>query len=51
VVAEGVEDSQRWRLLADFGCDVVQGYLASHPLPASDLESWLDHQAGLRGAA
>ena len=51
VVAEGVEDSQTWHLLAGFGCDVVQGYLVSHPLPPADLESWLDDQPRTRQAA
>ncbi len=41
VVAEGVEDEQTWRLLAELGCDRVQGWALSRPLPAEDLELWL----------
>jgi diguanylate cyclase (GGDEF)-like protein len=40
VVAEGVEDPASLELLARIGCDSVQGYLLSPPLPAEDFESW-----------
>ena len=33
VVAEGVEDEEQFALLRKFGCDEVQGYLFSPPLP------------------
>jgi diguanylate cyclase (GGDEF)-like protein len=33
VVAEGVETEAQWRLLRDQGCDEVQGYFFSLPLP------------------
>lgn len=41
VVAEGVEDAATWDLLAEHGCDTVQGYYLSMPLPADDLTVWL----------
>jgi EAL domain-containing protein (putative c-di-GMP-specific phosphodiesterase class I) len=41
VVAEGVEDAATWDLLAEHGCDTVQGYFLSKPLPADDLTAWL----------
>jgi EAL domain-containing protein (putative c-di-GMP-specific phosphodiesterase class I) len=41
VVAEGVEDQATWDTLTDLGCDVVQGYFLSRPLPADDLATWL----------
>ncbi len=34
IVAEGVEASDQYRLLAEMGCDLIQGYLFSKPLPA-----------------
>ena len=34
VVAEGVETPEQLALLRDFGCDVIQGYVFSPPLPA-----------------
>ena len=41
VVAEGVEDAVTLALLADWGCDLVQGYHVSRPLPPAGLEAWL----------
>jgi len=43
VVAEGAEDESALRWLSDHGCDLVQGYGISPPLPASELPGWLDH--------
>ncbi|HEY0783258.1 MAG TPA: EAL domain-containing protein, partial [Thermoanaerobaculia bacterium] len=36
VVAEGVEEELQWQVLRELGCDKVQGYLFSHPLPADE---------------
>jgi diguanylate cyclase len=44
VVAEGVEDSVTLQELDALGCDVVQGYYISRPVPADDLISWLEQQ-------
>jgi diguanylate cyclase (GGDEF)-like protein len=41
VVAEGVEDADTWDRLAALGCDVAQGYYMSRPLPAAELDEWL----------
>jgi diguanylate cyclase (GGDEF)-like protein len=41
VVAEGVEDEDTWTLLADLGCDAIQGFVLSRPLPASQIDAWL----------
>ncbi len=41
VVAEGVEDERSRALLADFGCDLAQGYLIARPMPAADLVAWM----------
>jgi EAL domain-containing protein (putative c-di-GMP-specific phosphodiesterase class I) len=38
VIAEGVETENQLRLLKDAGCDIVQGYYFSRPLPAGDFE-------------
>ncbi len=43
VVAEGVELEQQSTELQRLGCDVGQGYLWSHPLPAAQFESFLRH--------
>jgi diguanylate cyclase (GGDEF)-like protein len=37
VVAEGVEDYETWKQLADAGCHLVQGYALSRALPATEL--------------
>jgi len=37
VTAEGVEDAGSLEILADFGCDQVQGYAIARPLPAEEL--------------
>lgn len=47
VVAEGLEDRDSWGLLADAGCDVVQGYSISRPLTAPNLERWLRETPGI----
>ncbi|WNV76330.1 bifunctional diguanylate cyclase/phosphodiesterase [Geodermatophilus sp. DSM 44513] len=41
VVAEGVEDAAALVLLAEWGCDLVQGYHVSRPLPPAAFEAWL----------
>ncbi len=41
VVAEGVEDCRTWRLLADAGCDVVQGWHTARPMPGESVPGWL----------
>ena len=41
IVAEGVESEQALAALAEFGCDVAQGYHLSRPIPATDLDTWL----------
>jgi len=37
VVAEGVESYEQWACLRHLGCDIVQGYLFSKPVPASEM--------------
>jgi diguanylate cyclase (GGDEF)-like protein len=42
VVAEGVQDATARSSLADIGCDLVQGYEICRPIPARELELWID---------
>ena len=42
VVAEGVEDEVTANLLRNMGCDMIQGYLLTPPLPFDELMDWLD---------
>jgi diguanylate cyclase (GGDEF)-like protein len=41
VVAEGVESPEQMALLREFGCDQVQGFLVSKPLPVDELVEYL----------
>jgi diguanylate cyclase (GGDEF)-like protein len=41
VLAEGVETREQAAILKALGCDEVQGFLFSHPLPPAALEDWL----------
>jgi EAL domain-containing protein (putative c-di-GMP-specific phosphodiesterase class I) len=42
VVAEGVETGEDLDLLRSFGCQLMQGYYFSKPLPPRELERWMD---------
>jgi diguanylate cyclase (GGDEF)-like protein len=41
VVAEGVEREEQCEYLRELGCDAVQGYLISRPMPANEMTHWL----------
>ena len=41
VVAEGVEDKETLSLLHDMGCDLIQGYFLTRPLPFNEMVDWL----------
>lgn len=41
VVAEGVETAEQAELLKEYGCDRIQGYFFSPPLPATEFEKML----------
>lgn len=40
VVAEGAETASEWALLSALGCDYVQGWYASKPIPVPDFLAW-----------
>ena len=44
VVAEGVESQEELQVLADFGCDIYQGYFFSKPLNKDDLITYIKNQ-------
>ena len=41
VIAEGVETEEQLRALKGLGCDLVQGYFFSRPVPAHDFEPFI----------
>ena len=46
-VAEGVEDETTARSLARLGCDLLQGFHYSRPVPPDELERWLASRSEL----
>jgi diguanylate cyclase (GGDEF)-like protein len=53
VVAEGVEAASSWEALGRLGCDLIQGYFVSKPLPTRQFTAWMtarsssDRQPGI----
>ena len=43
VVAEGVETQEQQRILTGLGCDALQGFWFSDPVPAEDIEVMLNN--------
>jgi EAL domain-containing protein (putative c-di-GMP-specific phosphodiesterase class I) len=50
-VAEGVETPEQLAALRDRGCDGVQGYLLSRPLPAGEVPAMLARVQGMAARA
>jgi diguanylate cyclase (GGDEF)-like protein/PAS domain S-box-containing protein len=54
VTAEGVETMNHAHILAELGCDSLQGYALARPMPAADMpafiraESWRSNDRGAR---
>ncbi len=42
VVAEGVESAEQYEFLAELGCDLIQGFVVSKPVSASELASLIE---------
>ena len=47
VIAEGVEYEEHLEFLRDNGCEELQGYLFSRPLPAASFESMMSEREKL----
>ena len=46
-IAEGVEDQLQMDDLKKLGCDIVQGYYFSKPVPAKEFERFLEEKLEL----
>lgn len=44
-VAEGAETKEEFKILKELGCDLIQGYVFSKPLPSTEFEEYLRHNA------
>ena len=40
LVAEGVETKEQYEILKKQGCDYIQGYYFSRPIPADEAIAW-----------
>jgi EAL domain-containing protein (putative c-di-GMP-specific phosphodiesterase class I) len=45
-VAEGVESEEQAKILRLLGCDQIQGYLVSKPLPFDEMTAFLESRRG-----
>lgn len=43
IVAEGTASEEIWEMLKSLGCDEAQGHFISAPIPARDLQAWLEN--------
>ncbi|GEM_PF-826907 len=51
VIAEGIETPEQLEFLRDQECGTIQGYWMAKPMPAKELEKWLDEGAKPIGSA
>ena len=48
VIAEGVETFEHGVVLLQLGCELAQGYAIARPMPAKEVQSWMDKWASLK---
>ncbi|RHW35822.1 EAL domain-containing protein [Lysinibacillus yapensis] len=47
VLAEGVETKEQQQLLAEYGCDAIQGYLISKPVPGAAISELIEESMNI----
>jgi EAL domain-containing protein (putative c-di-GMP-specific phosphodiesterase class I) len=47
VVVERVEDDDTWQEVTRMGCDLIQGFQLCPPLPADEVQDWLQYPSPL----
>ncbi len=47
VIAEGVEKEEQYRLLKELGCDIIQGYYFSKPVPPEKFADLIEKEISL----
>lgn len=50
-LAEGVETSAQLQFLHGLNCEQVQGFMIARPLPAADMQTWLEDLVSASGEA
>ena len=48
LVAEGVEDEEQYLTLKILGCDIIQGYYFSKPIPPEEFEKFIEVEKSMR---
>jgi EAL domain-containing protein (putative c-di-GMP-specific phosphodiesterase class I) len=48
VVAEGVESKEQLDTLHEMGCEIIQGFYFSRPVPAEEFEAFIQKEVELR---
>ena len=50
VIAEGVETEEQVQLLKERGCDIIQGYYFSRPIPPAEFIPFIEKEVARRAA-
>jgi diguanylate cyclase (GGDEF)-like protein len=50
ITAMGVETAGEADVLAKIGCQTIQGYLVAHPMPLSEMTTWIAQHSGTNPA-
>ena len=51
VIAEGVEEKAQVDILREMGCEIIQGYYFSRPVPSGEFEAFIQKELDRRAGA